>query len=141
MKNDEEIDFLIRKKMIEIQKKAAIESRRRSMTIGVLEVNSKEFRNYLTRYRIVVADFWAEWCIPCRIVSPIIERLARRYSGSAVFLKVNVDENHELAVEHGILSIPTVIVFVNGKEYERFIGAFPGIEKKLSITIEKLINQ
>ncbi len=139
MGEDETIEFLIRKKMIELQKRMW-NARREEMLKGVIEVDSTEFKRILSKYRIVIADFWAEWCIPCRIVSSIIEKLSRIYSDKAVFVKVNVDENQDLAVENGILSIPTVIVFVNGREYERFIGAFPGLEKKISFLIERLAS-
>ena len=138
MVEDKTLDFLIRKKVIELHKSLLKSEGGGKMPTGVIEVDSKEFREILSKYKVVVADFWAEWCMPCRIVSPIIEKLARRYAGRAVFVKVNVDYNQDLAAENGILSIPTIIVYVNGREYERFIGAFPGLEKKLSLLIEQL---
>ncbi|RLE77007.1 MAG: thioredoxin [Thermoprotei archaeon] len=138
MVEDKTLDFLIRKKVIELHKSLLKSEGGGKMPTGVIEVDSKEFREILSKYKVVVADFWAEWCMPCRIVSPIIEKLARKYAGRAVFVKVNVDYNQDLAAENGILSIPTIIVYVNGREYERFIGAFPGLEKKLSLLIEQL---
>jgi len=138
MVEDKTLDFLIRKKVIELHKSLLKSEGGGKMPTGVIEVDSKEFREILSKYKVVVADFWAEWCMPCRIVSPIIEKLARKYAGRAVFVKVNVDYNQDLAAENGILSIPTIIVYVNGREYERFIGAFPRLEKKLSLLIEQL---
>ncbi len=138
MVEDKTLDFLIRKKVIELHKSLLKSEGGGKMPTGVVEVDSEEFREILSKYKVVVADFWAEWCMPCRIVSPIIEKLARKYAGRAVFIKVNVDYNQDLAAENGILSIPTIIVYVNGHEYERFIGAFPGLEKKLSLLIEQL---
>ena len=75
----------------------------------------------------VMVDFFAEWCGPCKMAAPVIEELAGEYDGKAVIAKVNVDEENELAAAHGVMSIPTVIVFVNGEEVDRKIG-FAGKE-------------
>ncbi|MFW6162511.1 MAG: thioredoxin [Planctomycetota bacterium] len=71
----------------------------------------------------VVVDFWAEWCGPCRKVSPIIEELAGDYGEQVVFGKMNVDENSETPVKFGIMSIPTVILFKDGEAVDKMIGA------------------
>lgn len=71
----------------------------------------------------VVVDFWAPWCMPCRMVSPIIEQLAEEYKGKVIVGKMNVDENTETASQFGIMSIPTVMVFKNGKSIKSLIGA------------------
>lgn len=71
----------------------------------------------------VVVDFWAEWCGPCRIISPLIEELAKEYEGKVLVGKLNVDENPQIAEQLGVMSIPTVKVFVGGKEVESVIGA------------------
>lgn len=71
----------------------------------------------------VVVDFWAPWCMPCRIVSPIIEQLADEYKGKVVVGKMNVDENPNTAGQFGIMSIPTVMVFKGGKAVKTMIGA------------------
>ena len=71
----------------------------------------------------VVMDFWAPWCMPCRMVSPIIEQLAIEYEGRVVVGKMNVDENPETASQFGVMSIPTVMVFKNGKSVKSLIGA------------------
>lgn len=70
----------------------------------------------------VMVDFYAEWCGPCKMAAPVIEELAEEYEGKAIVAKVNVDENNDLAADHGVMSIPTVITFVNGEEVERKIG-------------------
>ena len=72
-----------------------------------------------------VVDFYADWCGPCRMVSPIIESLSKEYQGRAKFVKVNTDENPELAERFGIMSIPTVMVFKGGQVKSRTIGAGP----------------
>ena len=72
-------------------------------------------------------DFWAPWCGPCRMAGPAIDELAEEYKDKAIIGKVNIDEEKELAEKYGVMSIPTVIVFKDGKEVDRKIG-FPGKE-------------
>jgi thioredoxin 1 len=81
----------------------------------------------------MLVDFWAPWCGPCRIVSPIIEQLSREYSGRVAFGKVNVDENQRIAASFGIQSIPTLMIFKGSKAVDVIIGAMPKaqIEMKL----------
>ena len=78
----------------------------------------------------VLADFWAEWCGPCRMIAPIVEDLAREYDGRVKVAKVDVDENPQLAMDYGIMSIPTLGLFWNGKLVDRFIGYMPAADLK-----------
>jgi len=71
----------------------------------------------------VVVDFWAPWCMPCRMVGPVVEQLAGEYAGKVVVGKMNVDENSETASQMGIMSIPTVTIFKNGKPVKSLTGA------------------
>lgn len=73
----------------------------------------------------VIVDFWAPWCGPCRMVSPVIEKLAGKYSGKVKVVKVNVDDNQELAMKYEIMSIPTIMLFKDGKVVDKAIGAAP----------------
>ncbi|MDR3552776.1 MAG: thioredoxin [Clostridia bacterium] len=89
----------------------------------VTELNSLNFtQTALEADKPVLIDFWAPWCGPCRMQSPVIEELARELSGSAVIAKVNVDESPELAATFGVMSIPTLIVLRHGKVIERMVG-------------------
>lgn len=100
----------------------------------MLNLTETMFREeVLNADKVVLVDFWAPWCGPCRMVGPILEQLASEYQELAKVVKVNVDENQGLASEYGVMSIPTMIFFKGGKEMERLVGAMPkaAIESKL----------
>ena len=80
---------------------------------------------YLADKGVVFVDFWAPWCSPCRMVAPIIDQLADEFKGEAIVGKVNIDDNEDAAVRMGVASIPTMIIFKNGQEVERIVGARP----------------
>lgn len=73
----------------------------------------------------VIVDFWAEWCMPCKMVAPVLEELASEYQGKLKVGKVNVDDQAELAGQYGIVSIPTLLVFKNGDKVTQQVGAAP----------------
>ena len=83
------------------------------------------FEKELNGGALMLVDFWAEWGGPCRMLGPVIEGLADEYEGRAVIGKVNVDEEGELAMRYGVMNIPTVIFFKDGKEIAREVGALP----------------
>ena len=84
--------------------------------------NMERFEAELNSGKLIMADFWAAWCGPCRMLSPVIDGLDKKYEGKAVIGKVNVDEEQELAIRYGVMSIPTVIFFKNGQEIGRKVG-------------------
>ncbi|HEY49902.1 MAG TPA: thioredoxin [Dehalococcoidia bacterium] len=77
-----------------------------------------------------LVDFWAPWCAPCRVIAPVVEQLAVEYEGRIGFAKVNVDENARVATEYGIRSIPTLLLFKDGKPMTQIVGARPRAELK-----------
>jgi thioredoxin 1 len=93
---------------------------------SLVHIDEKDFeREVLGSDVPTVADFYADWCGPCRIVGPTIEALSREYDGKVKFVKVNVDDNQRLAMKYDIGSIPTVMIFKNGEIIERVVGARP----------------
>ena len=90
-----------------------------------MTVTDDTFHKAVQTHDLLVVDFWAPWCGPCRMVGPIIEALSAEYAGKAAFGKMNVDENQMVPSSFGIMSIPTIIIFNHGKEVERLVGAYP----------------
>ncbi|MDR2520390.1 MAG: thioredoxin [Bacteroidales bacterium OttesenSCG-928-I14] len=88
----------------------------------LIQINDNDFHNLLISNKILIVDFWAEWCAPCRIISPIIEELALKYDKKVAFGKVNVDLNEKLSSEYNIRSIPTLLFFKNGELIDNYIG-------------------
>jgi thioredoxin 1 len=82
----------------------------------------------------VLVDFWAVWCGPCRLIAPIVEELARQYEGRLKVYKVDVDQEQSLAMQYGIMSIPTLLLFKNGQVVEQIVGALPksAIEQRIA---------
>jgi thioredoxin 1 len=91
-----------------------------------LEINEANFDEMVaSSTKPVVIDFWAEWCGPCRMLTPIIEEMHHEFEGKAVIGKVNVDENPAIATKYGIRNIPTVLFVVNGEVKDKQVGAVP----------------
>ncbi len=92
--------------------------------MGMNEVTSEQWKQQvLNSDKPVFVDFWAEWCGPCRMVSPIVEELSKEYEGKVNFVKVNVDQNRDLASKYKIFSIPTLALFRNGEVVAQAAGA------------------
>jgi thioredoxin 1 len=92
----------------------------------VPELTDGDFHQEVVKSKLpYLVDFWAVWCGPCRMMAPVVDEIARLYEGKLKVGKVNVDHEIKTASEFGISSIPTLIVFVDGKESERIVGAVP----------------
>lgn len=95
-------------------------------THTVANVEESDFRQVVLESETpVVVDFWAPWCGPCRMVSPIVEELSQEYGESVRFTKMNTDDNENTMIEYGITSIPTLIIFKDGEEVNRLVGFAP----------------
>ncbi len=93
----------------------------------VVDVSDQNFESEVIKSTVpVLVDLWAPWCGPCRMVGPIIEKLAEEYDGKAKFCKLNVDENQQTAARYSVMSIPTLLFFKNGERADTVVGAVPG---------------
>jgi thioredoxin 1 len=109
------------------------------MSDFVKEVNDGSFESdVLGAGKPVLVDFWAEWCAPCRMLAPTVEAVAEQYSESAGVVKLNVDDNPGTAQRYGIKGIPTLILFREGKEVERVVGATS--KESISRMIDKYVT-
>ncbi|MFO7991707.1 MAG: thioredoxin [Thermoplasmata archaeon] len=132
MEGNSELEEIKRKKLQELMSKNK-EDKAQSHLDRPIEVTDDDFQNMINKYPMVVVDFWAPWCGPCKMVGPAIEQLAKEYKGKVVFAKLNVDNNHMTSSQFSVSSIPTMMIFKNGKVVERIIGALPKpqIEQKI----------
>jgi thioredoxin 1 len=103
----------------------------------VQELDGTGFDKFAGQNSVAVVDVWAPWCGPCRMVSPIVDRLSDRYNGKVAFGKLNSDDNGEKAGALGIMSIPTLLFYKQGKLVDRIVGAYP--EEVIDEHIRKLL--
>jgi thioredoxin 1 len=139
MSSDDELEAIKDKKLAEFQKEAATKALMSSITEPIVLTDSN-FASEVAKYPVMLVDFWAPWCGPCRMVSPIIEQLSREYSGRVAFGKVNVDENQRIAASFGIQSIPSLMIFKGSKAVDVIIGAMPKAQIEMKLKQQLLSN-
>lgn len=93
------------------------------MALQVTDANFKE--KVLDSDKVVMLDFWAEWCGPCRAIAPMVDELSKQYEGKAVIGKVDVDHNPDISMKYGIRNIPTILFIKNGQVVDKQVGAAP----------------
>jgi thioredoxin 1 len=99
-----------------------------------VEINEANFEATVLKSNIpILVDFWATWCRPCMMVSPIVDELAEEYNGKIAFAKVNVDQNQQVAAKYGVMSIPNLIIFKAGKPAFQVVGFKPKAELKKTL--------
>ncbi len=124
----DELEKIRKKKMKELIKKSEEDKMKTE-----IEVNDNSFNEMVieqSKKVPIVVDFWATWCMPCLMLSPALEKFAEEYKGKFILAKVNVDEARTAAQKYGIMSIPNVKMFKDGKVVDEFIGAIPESQVK-----------
>lgn len=97
----------------------------------MIEVTDRSFPQEVVDYKgVVLVDFWAAWCMPCRMLGPIVEKVSKDYQGKMKVVKVNVDENPGLSDQYGIMAIPTMMLFRGGQLVQRIAGLLPEAQLK-----------
>ncbi|RLE51081.1 MAG: thioredoxin [Candidatus Methanomethylicota archaeon] len=136
MKEDEDIEVkrIIDKMLKELISKKTEHKEKKT----VVHLTDKNFEKALREHKVVVVDFWAEWCMPCKFYKPIFERVASKFAGKALFAKLNVDENPATPAKLGITAIPTTIIFVNGRPAHRMVGLIG--EEELARIVQKFVQ-
>lgn len=136
-KMDDELEF-IRRRKLEGLMSSAKESEPKNWPNEPVAVTDETFNSFIHEYPLVVVDCWAPWCGPCRIIGPVIEELAEEYNGKVVFGKLNTDENQRTALDYGIMSIPTMLIFKNSQLVDKPVGAMP--KEMLKSIINKYLD-
>jgi thioredoxin 1 len=104
------------------------------MSDAVTSITGQNFdQEVLQSQGLVMVDFWATWCGPCKIIAPVVEELAKEYAGKVKFVKVNTDENQDLAGRYNIRGIPTLMFFKDGNMVDQVVGAVPKAQLKTKI--------
>ena len=93
--------------------------------MAIKHIKTAEFDAAVAEAPLAMVDFWADWCGPCKMLSPVVESIGSQYEGKVLVGKVNVDEEPELARRFGVMSIPTVVFLKNGQEFDRKVGLMP----------------
>lgn len=109
------------------------------MAEGVLEVTTATWdEEVLNSGGLIMIDFWAVWCGPCRIIAPTVEELSKEYSGKVKVMKLNTDENPEIASKYKIMGIPTLMFFKDGQKIDQVVGAVP--KPQLKAKLDSLLS-
>ncbi|MDW8043134.1 MAG: thioredoxin [Nitrososphaerota archaeon] len=137
--DDSELERIKMRKLMERMRTQATPTEPRVQVIDhPVDLTDADFDEFVRSHELVVVDFWAEWCMPCRFMAPVVKELAKEMAGKVVFAKLNVDENPRTAARYGIMSIPTFLVFRNGRPVDAIVGAMP--KQRFKAQIERYLS-
>ncbi|MGD8565293.1 MAG: thioredoxin [Candidatus Bathyarchaeota archaeon] len=128
---DEELERIKRKKMKELMRLGE----NKVMSDKPVQITDSDFNEIISKHPIVLVDCWAPWCGPCTAIAPIVEEIAREYSGKVFVGKLNVDQNPMTANSFQIMGIPTLLIIKEGKEVDRIVGLVP--KQNIQTRLEK----
>ncbi|TET90403.1 MAG: thioredoxin [Methanomassiliicoccales archaeon] len=123
--NDPELERIREEKLKQLQESASGPGQSGDWPSEPVPVTDSDFDNFVNHYSVAAIDCWAPWCGPCKMIAPLVEELAKEYQGKIAFGKLNTDENQQIAMRYHIMSIPTIMVFKNGKLVDQIVGAVP----------------
>lgn len=122
---DDEIERIRAKKLAELMKQSEKPPAQATKPAELVVLTDSNFARTITSTPLVLVDFWAVWCQPCKVIAPAVEELAKKYSGKLTVGKMNVDENQMVPGQFGIQSIPTLLLFKGGRLVDGVVGAVP----------------
>lgn len=127
-----ELEKIKQKKMEDMIKKAKYPE-------TVMELSTEQLHTFAKKYKITIVDCWAPWCMPCKMIAPTIEELAKKYQGTVAFGKLNVDNDQEIMLKYEVRGIPTLLLFKNGELADRIVGVVPMaiIEEKIKAHLKE----
>jgi|YelNatPaOPRAMG01_1025707.scaffolds.fasta_scaffold02171_7 thioredoxin 1 len=119
---DDELKRIKERKLRELMKEVKEKNR---LSGQVIHLTDSNFNDVINKNRLVLVDFYADWCMPCRMMAPVVEELAKELAGKVLVGKINVDENPATADRFQVFSIPTLVIIKSGREVDRIIGFIP----------------
>ena len=125
MSEDPELEKILARKLKLMKEASETKMKENSAQDEPIVLTDETFKETVRNHSFVVVDCWASWCTPCGMIAPLIDELARDYAGKILFGKLNVDESSEVVGQYQVMSIPTLLVFKNGKFVDRIVGAQP----------------
>ncbi len=136
---DEELRKLRLKKMEQL--KHRIQNPQQESAKGIVELNSSNFYEVISKANLSIVDLWADWCMPCKMMAPIFEKLANspEYSNKILFCSLNADLNQQILIKFGVMGIPTFLIFSKGNLIDKVIGAVgePALKNVLNNILKK----